>query len=279
MVIKNLKDYGFNTENRTYIIAEIGINHRGDIEVAKQLIDSAIRTGVDAVKFQTYLTEKRAPKGNKEIFKLLKDLELPFNAFKELKDYSNKNNVDFFSTPFDKESLEYLEKIGTDLYKIASFDILNHELLRSISKTGKPVILSVGMSNLEEIREAYNILSEGTKNIALLHCISAYPTNENDAKLANIYKLKDQFDCIIGHSDHTNDIFVPFCAISAGAQVIEKHFKIDEDFECIDSAVSITEKQMKNLVDQTRRIEKIFSSEEFGIRKSEVDIQVFRRKS
>ena len=279
MVIKNLKDYGFNTENRTYIIAEIGIKHRGDIEVAKQLIDSAIRTCVDAVKFQTYLTEKRAPKGNKEIFKLLKDLELPFNAFKELKEYANKNNVDFFSTPFDNESLEYLEKIGTDLYKIASFDILNHELLRSISKTGKPVILSVGMSNLEEIREAYNILSEGTKNIALLHCISAYPTNENDAKLANIYKLKDQFDCIIGHSDHTNDIFVPLCAISAGAQVIEKHFKIDEDFECIDSAVSITEKQMKNLVDQTRRIEEIFSSEEFGIRKSEVDIQVFRRKS
>ena len=277
MVIKNLKDYGFNTDNRTYIIAEIGINHRGNIEVAKQLIDSAIRTGVDAVKFQTYLTEKRAPKGNKEIFKLLKDLELPFNAFKELKEYANKNNIDFFSTPFDKESLEYLEKIGTDLYKIASFDILNHKLLRSISKTGKPVILSVGMSNLEEIREAYNILSEGTKNIALLHCISAYPTNENDAKLANIYKLKDQFDCIIGHSDHTNDIFVPLCAISAGAQVIEKHFKIDEDFECIDSAVSITEKQMKNLVDQARRIEKIFSSEEFGIRKSEVDIQKFRR--
>ena len=279
MVIKNLKDYGFNTDNRTYIIAEIGINHRGNIEVAKQLIDSAIRTGVDAVKFQTYLTEKRAPKGNKEIFKLLKDLELPFNAFKELKEYANKNNIDFFSTPFDKESLEYLEKIGTDLYKIASFDILNHELLRSISKTGKPVILSVGMSNLEEIREAYKILSEGTKNIALLHCISAYPTNESDAKLANIYKLKDQFDCIIGHSDHTNDIFVPLCAISAGAQVIEKHFKIDDDFECIDSAVSITEKQMKNLVDQARRIEKIFSNEEFGIRKSEVDIQKFRRIS
>jgi len=279
MVIKNLKDYGFNTDNRTYIIAEIGINHRGNIEVAKQLIDSAIRTGVDAVKFQTYLTEKRAPKGNKELFKLLKDLELPFNAFRELKEYANENNVDFFSTPFDKESLEYLEKIGTDLYKIASFDILNHELLRNIAKTGKPVILSVGMSNLEEIREAFNILREGTEKIALLHCISAYPTNENDAKLANIYKLIDQFDCIIGHSDHTNDIFVPLCAISAGAQVIEKHFKIDDDFECIDSAVSITEKQTKDLVEQVRRIEKIFSSEEFGIRKSERDIQKFRRKS
>ena len=96
MVIKNLNDFGFNTENRTYIIAEIGINHRGDIEVAKQLIDSAIRTGVDAVKFQTYLTEKRVPQGNKELFKILKDLELPFNAFKELKEYANNKNVDFF---------------------------------------------------------------------------------------------------------------------------------------------------------------------------------------
>ena len=103
------------------------------------------------------------------------------------------------------------------------------------------------MSNLEEIREAYNILSEGTKNIALLHCISAYPTNENDAKLANIYKLKDQFDCIIGHSDHTNDIFVPFCAISAGAQVIEKHFTIDNDLPGRDNKFAILPNELANL--------------------------------
>ena len=121
--IKELKKFGFNTNNRTYIIAEIGINHRGDINIAKKLIESAARTGVDAVKFQTYLTEKRAPKNNKEIFKILKDLELPFEAFKELKDHSKYCGVDFFSTPFDKESVEYLEKIETDLYKIASFDV------------------------------------------------------------------------------------------------------------------------------------------------------------
>lgn len=279
MVIKNLKEYGFNTENRTYIIAEIGINHRGSVEVAKELIDSAVRAGVDAVKFQTYLTEKRAPKGNEEIFKILKDLELPFEAFKELKEYANQYNVDFFSTPFDTESVEYLESIGTDLYKIASFDIVNHQLLRDVAKTGKPVILSVGMSNLDEIKEAYEILSRGTKNIAILHCISSYPTDEKDARLSNIYSLQNEFDCIIGQSDHTNDIFVSLCAVSAGAQILEKHFKIDDNFDCIDATVSITENQMKKLVEETRRIEKIFGNEEFGVRETEKSIVQFRRKS
>lgn len=279
MVIKNLKNYGFNTNNRTYVIAEIGINHRGSIEIAKQLIDSAVRAEVDAVKFQTYITEKRAPKGNDEIFKILKDLELPFEAFKELKDYTSQYNVDFFSTPFDEESVEYLESIGMDLYKIASFDVVNHKLLREVAKTGKPVILSVGMSNLDEIKEAYEILKEGTKNIAILHCISSYPTKEEDAKLSNIYRLQEEFDCVIGQSDHTNDIIVPLYAVAAGAQVIEKHFKIDEDFECIDAPVSITEEQMAKMVKEIRRIEKIFGDVEFGIREAEKGIEIFRRPS
>lgn len=278
MVIKNLKDYGFNTQNRTYVIAEIGINHRGSVDVAKELIDSAVRAGVDAVKFQTYITEKRAPEGNEEIFKILKDLELPFEAFKELKEYANQYNVDFFSTPFDKESVDYLESIGTDLYKIASFDIVNHKLLEEVAKTGKPVILSVGMSNVDEIKAAYEILSKGTKNIAILHCISSYPTEEKDAKLSNIYKLQKEFDCIIGQSDHTDDIFVPLCAVSAGAQILEKHYKIDEEFDCIDSPVSITEIQMKNLVASTRRIEKAFGNEEFGVRSVEEGALIFRRE-
>lgn len=279
MVIKSLKEYGFDTDNRTYVIAEIGINHRGSVEVAKELIDSAVRAGVDAVKFQTYLTEKRAPEGNKEVFDILKELELPFEKFKELKEYASKYDVDFFSTPFDEESVDYLESIDTDLYKVASFDIVNHKLLNKIAATGKPVILSVGMSNMQEIKAAYDILSQGTKNIAILHCISSYPTNETEARLSNIYKLQSEFDCIIGQSDHTNDIYVPLCAVSAGAQVIEKHFKVDEDFECIDAPVSITEQQMKKLVEDTRRIEQIFGGEEFGIREIEQAIVPFRRKS
>lgn len=277
MVIKKLKDYGFNTDNRTYIIAEIGINHRGDIKIAKQLIDSAARSGVDAVKFQTYITEQRAPKGNNEVFKQLKDLELPFEAFKELRDYTKQYDMDFFSTPFDKESVEYLESIGTDLYKIASFDITNHRLLAEVAKTGKPVIISVGMSNLDEIRGAYRLLSKGTENIAILHCISSYPTQEKDAKLSNLVKLQKEFDCIIGQSDHTNDIFVPLCAVSAGAQIIEKHYKIDKNFDCIDAPVSITEEQMKKLVDETKKIEMVFGDEEFGLRENEKSAEPFRR--
>ena len=278
MVIKKLRDFGFNTDNRTYIIAEIGINHRGDINIAKQLIDSAVRSGVDAVKFQTYITEQRAPKGNDEVFKILKDLELPFEAFKELKDYTKQYDVDFFSTPFDKESVEYLESIGTDLYKIASFDIVNHQLLREVAKTGKPVIMSVGMSNLDEIEDAYKILKEGTDSIAILHCISSYPTIEKDSNLSNIYKIQERYDCIIGQSDHTSDIKVPIYAAAAGAQILEKHFKIDEEFECIDSPVSITEVQMKGLIEEVRSLEKIFGNESFGIRKSEEGAKIFRRK-
>ena len=278
MVIKKLRDFGFNTDNRTYIIAEIGINLRGDINIAKQLIDSAVRSGVDAVKFQTYITEQRAPKGNDEVFKILKDLELPFEAFKELKDYTKQYDVDFFSTPFDKESVEYLESIGTDLYKIASFDIVNHQLLREVAKTGKPVIMSVGMSNLDEIEDAYKILKEGTDSIAILHCISSYPTIEKDSNLSNIYKIQERYDCIIGQSDHTSDIKVPIYAAAAGAQILEKHFKIDEEFECIDSPVSITEVQMKGLIEEVRSLEKIFGNESFGIRKSEEGAKIFRRK-
>ena len=279
MLIKKLRDFGFNTDNRTYIIAEIGINHRGDINIAKQLIDSAARSGVDAVKFQTYITEQRVPKGKDEVFKILKDLELPFEAFKELQGYANQYDIDFFSTPFDKESVEYLESIGTDLYKIASFDIVNHQLLKEVAKTGKPVIMSVGMSDLDEIEEAYNILKEGTDSIAILHCISSYPTIEKDSNLSNIYEIQDRYNCIIGQSDHTNDIKVPIYAAAAGAQILEKHFKIDEEFECIDSLVSITEVQMKELVEEIRSLEKIFGHISFGIREAEKGIEIFRRSS
>ena len=279
MLIKKLRNFGFNTNNRTYIIAEIGINHRGSVKVAKQLIDSAVRSGVDAVKFQTYITEQRAPKGNDEVFKILKDLELPFEAFKELQDYARRHDVDFFSTPFDKESVKYLESIGTDLYKIASFDIVNHQLLREVAKTGKPVIMSVGMSNLDEIEDAYNILKEGTNNIAILHCISSYPTIEKDSNLSNIYKIQKQYDCIIGQSDHTNDIKVPIYAAAAGAQILEKHFKIDDDFECVDAPVSITEIQMKKMVEEVRDLEKIFGNEDFGLREAEKGAGIFRRPS
>ena len=277
--MKKLKDFGFNTDNKTYIIAEIGVNHGGDISVAKQLIESAARTGADAVKFQTYKTEKRVSKDS-PIFDILKKCELPFEAFKELQLYSKRLNIDFFSTPFDIESVDYLESINVDLYKIASFDIGNMGLLEKVAKTNKPIILSVGMSNADEITNAYNCIKKYNDNLALLHCVSAYPTDETDSNISAIFSLKESFkDCVIGQSDHTNDIDVPIYSVCSGAQILEKHFKIDESMECVDSPVSITELQLKNLVLQTRRIEKIMGSSELQIRDCEKGSLIFRRKS
>lgn len=276
--LKNLRDHGFDTSNRVYVIAEIGINHGGDIKTAKKLIDSAARAGVDAVKFQTYITEKRAPKDS-PIFKILKKCELPFDAFKELKEHTDQYDIDFFSTPFDEESVNYLESIGCDTYKIASFDVVNHKLLSRIASTKKPVIMSVGMSDLSEIEQAYKILRSSTDKIAILHCISAYPTDEKDANLAAIYTLKERFDCIIGQSDHTNDIMVPLYAVAAGAQIIEKHYMISNDMGCIDAPVSITEKQMGKMIREIRRLERILGNGEFGVRNAEKSCEVFRRYS
>ena len=276
--MKNLRSYGFNTENKTYIIAEIGINHNGSFELAKKLIESAARAGVDAVKFQTYITEKRVQKDS-PIFDILKKCEFSFDIFSKLKLYAENLNIDFFSTPFDDESVDYLESINTKLYKIASFDVVNSKLLKKVSDTSKPIIMSVGMSNLDEIKSAYDILKFKTPNIALLHCVSSYPTNESDSNLASIYKLKDSFDCIIGQSDHTNDIIVPLYAVCSGAQIIEKHYRIDSNMECVDSPVSISEYQMKKLVIETRRIEKIMGSPELNLRDCEKGALTFRRKS
>lgn len=277
--IKRLKDNGFSTDNRTYVIAELGINHGGDLDTARRLIDSAVRAGVDAVKFQTYLTEKRAPEGNQAVFDILKGCELPFEAFGVLKDHATALGVDFFSTPFDRESVECLAAIGTDLYKVASFDVVNHALLRDVAATGKPVIMSVGMAAKDEIDAAYAVLKQGGANVALLHCISSYPLAEDAANLAAIYELQDAYDCVIGYSDHTPGIEVPLWAVAAGAQVIEKHYKIDAAMDCIDAPVSITEDQTREMIAGIRRIEAAFGAGELGVREVEKPITVFRRPS
>lgn len=258
--MKTILDLGIKANGKVFTIAEIGINHGGDINIAKQLINSAVKAGADAVKFQTYITEKRVP-SDSPIFTILKNCELPFEAFKELKEYSDAKGVIFFSTPFDEESVDYLESIKVELYKIASFDVVNNVLLKKIAATGKPVILSVGMSTIEEIKNAVDLLKASSNKIALLHCISAYPTSEEDANLAAVHTLIHNFpDCVIGQSDHTTGIQVPLYAVAAGAQILEKHYKISADMDCIDSAVSISEEQFSKMVRETRRLEKILGA-------------------
>ena len=158
-------------KNKAYIIAEIGINHNGDLDEAKRLIDKASECGVDAVKFQTYLTEKRVKK-NSPIFDTLKKCELPLSAFEGLKDHAAQYNIDFFSTPFDNDSVDCLSGLGIDLYKIASFDVTNLKFLDYISRSAKEVIMSTGMANTQEIKEAMDILAARCE-VSLLHCVSS----------------------------------------------------------------------------------------------------------
>jgi len=264
---------------KTFVIAEIGINHNGNFEKAKKLIDSAKRAGVDAVKFQTYITEKRVKK-NSPIYNILKKCELSFDEFYLLKKYAQNKKIEFMSTPFDIESFNFLKKIGVNKIKISSFDTVNIKFLKEISKKKSDFIMSVGMSTYEEIKKAVKILGSNSKNkISLLHCVSSYPTNEKDSQLNCIPILKNLFKYDIGHSDHTNDIFVPLCAVAMGAKIIEKHFMINSKMRCVDKPVSITEEQMKKLVINIRRFENSLGNNFLGLRKNEKQFQVYRRHS
>jgi len=259
-----------------YVIAEIGINHGGDLKTALALVDAAAGAGADAVKFQTYRTEKRTAKDS-PIFDILKKCELPFAAFKEIKDFAESRKVCFFSTPFDSESLAYLESIQCPMYKVASFDITHSALLKQVSGAKKPVFLSVGMSNTKEIDEAYEMLKQETDRIVLLHCITAYPTKEEDANLNAIMTMRRRYDCVIGQSDHTAGIRVPLYAAAAGARVLEKHFKISRDMDCADAPVSIDRDQMAEMVRELRRLESILGCGKLEMRKVEEQFQWLRR--
>ncbi len=274
-----LSNYGIKSKNDFFhIIAEIGINHGGNLDTAKKLIDSASRAGVDSVKFQTYRTEKRVPKDS-PIYDILRDCELPMDSFEVLKNHALEQGVQFFSTPFDLKSVDLLADLDVDMFKIASFDSVNHKLIERASKKKKTTIISLGMSNANEIKDAFTIADKHSKQVVLMHCISSYPTSNENANLMVINYLKNNYDCLVGQSDHTNDIKVPLYAMANGAQMIEKHFKIDDQMNCVDSPVSITESQMRSLVNETKELEKIFGDGFLGVRPSEEGIVPFRRFS
>ena len=265
--------------NKSFVIAEIGINHMGSLSKAKKLVDSAIRAGVSAVKFQTYKTEKRVNfSKNNKIFKILKKCELSDKDFSKLKKYCDNKKITFFSTPFDISSALFLDNIGVKIFKIASFDIANIKFLKKISKFKKIFILSTGMASEKEIKKAVAIFKKNKRQLILLHCISSYPNKEENSNLACINTLK-KFGVPVGLSDHTNDIFVPLIAKAMGVHVIEKHFMINKNDKCVDSSVSITEKQMSLLVKNLDRIEKVIGDSKLKLRDSEKNSIIFKRKS
>ena len=268
---------GYFKKLEKFLIAEAGINHNGKIKTALKLVDVAKKNGADAIKFQTYITEKRIKKKYKKIFDILKKCELKFEEFRVISDYCKEKKIKFFSTPFDKESVNFLDSIKVELFKIASFDIGNYELINEIVKTKKPSIISTGMATLGEIKKVYKIFKKKKIDLALLHCISSYPNKDSGSYLSNIKFLKEKFNCEIGISDHTNEIKIPIYGNLLGAKIIEKHLKIDKNHRCIDAPVSITGEQFHDLKLEIDNIKKILNIASFGTRKEGRSSKIFKR--
>ena len=268
----------FQKIKKPFIIAEAGINHNGNLETAYDLVDSAKTNGADAIKFQTYKTEKRIGKKYKKIFEILKKCELTFRDFLKIKNYCKSKKIIFFSTPFDEEAVDFLESIKVPFYKIASFDISNFQLIRKILKTKKPTIASTGMATLKEINKIYNIYRSKKIKLSFLHCISSYPNEDKSSYLSNIIYLREKFNCVVGISDHTNDIKIPIYGTILGAKIIEKHIKLNHKHKCVDSSVSITGNQLKNLRTEVDKIARIVNIPLFGIRPEEKKSKIFKRK-
>lgn len=263
---------------KVFVIAEVGINHNGDLDIAKNLIKAAKGVGADAVKFQTYITEKRVPKDS-PVYNILKQCEFNEENTKELINFAKNNDIIFFSTPFDEESVNILTKYDVPLIKIASFDIVNLKLLEKVAQKGIPIIISRGIANKDEIDKALSIFNSYKVKYAILHCVSAYPTSNFDANLNAIRRLGKLYNCPIGYSDHTLGIEVAYLSVAAGASLIEKHFTLDINQEGPDHKLSADPKMFKNLVMKVREVESILGSGEIKMLNCEKNALQFRRKS
>lgn len=280
--------------NNVFIIAEAGVNHNGSIDVAKQLIDAAVYSGVDAVKFQSFKADKLASKDSikaqyqidntglaeESQYEMLKKLELSYEEHIELKEYCMAKDILFLSSAFDLESIDLLIELNIPLFKIPSGEINNIPYLRKVAKTGKPVIISTGMCSMEEIQFSLEELKNaGCNDITILHCNTEYPTPMEDVNLHAMNDIKKKFNSKIGYSDHTLGIEIPIAAVALGAEVIEKHFTLDKTMEGPDHIASLEPEELKKMVDAIRNIEVALGD---GIKrpsKSEIKNKSIARKS
>jgi len=256
----------------TFIIAEAGVNHNGNTDLALQMIDIAADAGADAVKFQTFKAErlltqyapkasyqKRTTKADESQFEMIKNLELSKDVHHILIDYCSKKNIMFLSSPFDNESIDLLNELGLEIFKIPSGEIDNLPYLRKIGSIDKNIIMSTGMANLQEVDSALNILvSAGTDldKITLLSCNTEYPTPFEDTNLRTMLTLRKRFQTKVGYSDHTPGIEVPIAAVAMGAVVIEKHFTLDRNMLGPDHKASLEPVELKSMIIAIRNIEK-----------------------
>lgn len=262
-----------------FIVAEAGINHNGDINIAKKMIRKAALIGASAIKFQTIFPEELYSENNTHLFKLIKKWSFDKKQHIELKKYAEKNKIEFFSTPVGNKSAALLQEIGTKCIKIASGELTNHDLIRTIAKTHKPMIISTGMSTISEISDAVKIAKKEKCPIALLHCNASYPTPIQDANLTNIQYLNKLFHVPVGYSDHTIGNAVCIAAVSLGACIIEKHFTLDKKMNGPDQKLSADVNEFKELVSTIRLIEKSIGKRRIGPTKSEKKFAKLMRKS
>ena len=274
-----------------YIIAEISANHNGSIDRAKKTILAAKKSGVDAVKIQTYTPDtmtidvdnddfliKSGLWKDRTLYNLYGEAHTPFEWHEQLFEFASKNNITLFSSPFDETAVDLLNSLNVSAFKVASFEIVDLPLIKYIAQKEKPILISTGMASQDEIANAIETsYSAGNKSIALLHCVSAYPTDIEDANLLSIQYLREKFGVQVGLSDHTFGNQASVIATSLGASIIEKHFTIDRNDGGVDSEFSLEPNEMSKLVEQTREAFKALGNGEFKRSSVEASNKIFRR--
>ena len=281
-----------NEESKTFIIAEAGVNHNGDINLAKKLILEAKKAGADCIKFQTFKSDKLVTKHAQKAkyqrqstgvsdaqYKMLKSLELSKEDFNHLNKYCKKNNIIFLSTPYNFDDVDFLEKIGSKAFKLASMHLTENEFIKYVAKKDKAFLISTGMSNQLEIDEVYKLLKkQKNQNFCILQCTTNYPIKDNEANLNVIKTFIKNYNCIIGYSDHTEDYLACIAAVALGAKIIEKHFTLDKKLRGPDHSSSINPKEFKKMVEDIRRTEVILGSKIKKKNKIEKDNEKFMKR-
>jgi len=276
-----------------YIIAEAGLNHNGDIDLAKKLIDEAVKVKCNAIKFQTFTAKSRISKETKSvkyaeeadglqenIYEMFERLSLNEKAHREIFKYAKKKGIEIFSTPFDENSVIFLEKLGVKFYKVASVDLVNLPLIKKIGETGKPLILSTGMGTISLVEEAVECFKNtGNKNLILLHCLSSYPANEREMNLNAIKTLKTNFNIPVGLSDHFPGLEMSYMSLALGANIIERHFTLNKTFEGPDHILSSEPEEFKQLMNIAKNINSILGDGQKRIQPSEYVVINSQRKS
>lgn len=279
--------------SKVFIIAEAGDNHNGDINLAYKLVDEAKKAGADCVKFQTFITEevvsvyaekaeyqKKNTAGGDSQYEMIKKLELSFDDFKKIKKYCDSKDILFLSTAFDIPSIDFLEDLGIPFWKIPSGEITNLPYLLRIARTHKDVILSTGMADINEIRDAVELLRRnGAGEITILHCTTEYPAPFDEVNLNAMDTIRNEFNCDVGYSDHTLGILIPVAAVAKGAKVIEKHFTLDKNMDGPDHKASLEPEELKNMIESIRLVESALGSGEKKASEIEINNKNIARKS